>query len=208
MDELEHTIVIVGAGPTGLALGAELKRLGISSLILDRLEAGANTSRAAVVHARTLEVLEPLGVTPELLQEGLIVPTFRVRDRSRILASISFAHLDTKYPFGLMCPQNRTEAILLRRLESLGGSVQRPCNVVAISPGANNVQVQFKSGEELKTVHTKWLVGCDGMHSVVRQQAAIPFIGGDYEESFVLADVEMDWPLDREELRQSRQVRV
>ena len=62
MDELEHTIVIVGAGPTGLALGAELKRLGISSLILDRLEAGANTSRAAVVHARTLEVLEPLGV--------------------------------------------------------------------------------------------------------------------------------------------------
>jgi 2-polyprenyl-6-methoxyphenol hydroxylase-like FAD-dependent oxidoreductase len=198
--ELEHTIVIVGAGPTGLALGAELKRLGISSLILERLEAGANTSRAAVVHARTLEVLEPLGVTPELLEEGITVPTFRIRDRNRILASISFADLDTKYPFALMCPQNRTEAILLRRLESLGGSVQRPCDVVAIRPGVNNVQVQFKSGEELKTVHTKWLVGCDGMHSLVREQAPIPFIGGDYEESFVLADVEMDWPLDREEV--------
>jgi 2-polyprenyl-6-methoxyphenol hydroxylase-like FAD-dependent oxidoreductase len=200
MEELEHTVVIVGAGPTGLALGAELKRLGISSLILDRLEAGANTSRAAVVHARTLEVLEPLGVNPELLQEGLIVPTFRVRERSRILASISFAQLDTKYPFVLMCPQNRTEGILLRRLESLGGTVQRPCEVVAIRPSVNNVQVQFKCGEELKTVHAKWLVGCDGMHSVVRQQAAIPFIGGDYEESFVLADVEMGWPLDREEV--------
>ena len=61
MHEPDQTVVIVGAGPTGLALGAELKRLGISSLILDRLEAGANTSRAAVVHARTLEVLEPLG---------------------------------------------------------------------------------------------------------------------------------------------------
>jgi 2-polyprenyl-6-methoxyphenol hydroxylase-like FAD-dependent oxidoreductase len=60
-------VVIVGAGPTGLALAAELKRLGISSLILDRLEAGANTSRAAVVHAHTLDVLEALGVTPELL---------------------------------------------------------------------------------------------------------------------------------------------
>jgi 2-polyprenyl-6-methoxyphenol hydroxylase-like FAD-dependent oxidoreductase len=200
MAELEHTIVIVGAGPTGLALGAELKRLGISSLILDRLEAGANTSRAAVVHARTLEVLEPLGVTPELLQEGLIVPIFRVRDRNRILASIDFADLDTKYPFALMCPQNHTEAILLRRLQSLGGSVQRPCNVVAIHPEENNVQVQFKSGEELQTVHAKWLVGCDGMHSLVREQAPIPFIGSDYEESFVLADVEMDWPLDREEV--------
>ena len=200
MNKKEHEVVIVGAGPTGLALGAELKRLEISSLILDRLEAGANTSRAAVVHARTLEVLEPLGVTPELIQEGIIVPIFRVRDRNRILTSISFAELDTKYPFTLMCPQNRTEAILLQRLQSLGGDVQRPCDVVAVRPGEQDVQVQFKSGVELKTVHTKWVVGCDGMHSLVREQASIPFIGGDYEESFVLADVEMDWPLDREEV--------
>ncbi len=200
MPEPDHTVVIVGAGPTGLALGAELKRLGIPSLILDRLEAGANTSRAAVVHARTLEVLEPLGVTPELLQEGIVVPIFRVRDRNRILTSISFKDLDTKYPFTLMCPQNRTEAVLLRRLQSLGGAVQRPCDVVTVRPGENDVEVQFKSGEELKTVRTKWLVGCDGMHSVVREQTAIPFIGGNYEESFVLADVEMDWPLDREEV--------
>jgi 2-polyprenyl-6-methoxyphenol hydroxylase-like FAD-dependent oxidoreductase len=200
MDELEHTIGIVGAGPTGLALGAELKRLGISSLILDRLEAGANTSRAVVIHARTLEVLEPLGVTPELLEAGLIVPTFRIRDRNRILASISFAHLDTKYPFGLMCPQNRTEAILLRRLESLGGTVQRPCDVVAITPEADHVKVQFKSGVELKTINMKWLVGCDGMHSLVREQTSIPFIGGNYEDSFVLGDVEMDWPINREEV--------
>src|ERR1700676_3335756 len=99
MDKLEHEVVIAGAGPSGLALGAELKRLGISALILDRLEAGANTSRAAVVHARTLEVLEPLGVTPELLKNGVIVQTFRVRDRSRILASVSFKELDTPYPF-------------------------------------------------------------------------------------------------------------
>ena len=200
MDEAQHTIVIVGAGPTGLALGAELKRLGIPSLILDRLPAGANTSRAAVVHARTLEVLEPLEVTPELLREGVIVPIFRVRDRSRILSTISFAGLDTQYPFSLMCPQNRTEAILLRRLESLGGAVHRPCEVVAIHLGEDHVQVQFRSGEAFRTVHAKWLVGCDGMHSVVREQASIPFLGGDYEESFVLADVQMDWPLDREEV--------
>jgi 2-polyprenyl-6-methoxyphenol hydroxylase-like FAD-dependent oxidoreductase len=200
MHELEHTVVIVGAGPTGLALGAELKRLGIPSLILDRLEAGANTSRAAVIHARTLEVLEPLGATPELLEEGIVVPIFRVRDRNRILTSVSFKDLDTKFPFTLMCPQDRTEAVLLRRLHALGGAVQRPCEVVTVRPAENDVEVQFKSGEELKTAHTKWLVGCDGMHSVVRERASIPFIGGDYEESFVLADVEMDWPLDRQEV--------
>ena len=124
-----HDVVIVGAGPSGLSLGAELKRLGIPALILDRLEAGANTSRAVVIHARTLEVLEPLGITPELLQAGVIVPIFRVRDRSRILATISFKQLDTPYPFTLMCPQDRTEAILLRRLQSLGARVDRPCEV-------------------------------------------------------------------------------
>jgi 2-polyprenyl-6-methoxyphenol hydroxylase-like FAD-dependent oxidoreductase len=200
MDEPGHTVVIVGAGPTGLALGAELRRVGISSLILDRLEAGANTSRAAVIHARTLEVLEPLEVTSELLREGVMVPVFRVRDRNRILASISFKELETKYPFSLMCPQNHTEAILLRRLEALGGAVDRPCEVVAVGPGEKGVHVQFKSGGELRTVRTQWLVGCDGMHSQVREQASIPFVGGNYEESFVLADVKMDWPLGREEV--------
>lgn len=63
-------VIIVGAGPTGLALGAELRRRGHAPLILDRQDAGANTSRAAVVHARTLEVLEPLGVVPGLLADG------------------------------------------------------------------------------------------------------------------------------------------
>jgi 2-polyprenyl-6-methoxyphenol hydroxylase-like FAD-dependent oxidoreductase len=77
----ETDVVIAGAGPAGLALAAELLRQGVKSLIVDRQPAAANTSRAAVVHARTLEVLEPLGVTPELIREGIKVPTFRVRDR-------------------------------------------------------------------------------------------------------------------------------
>lgn len=69
-------VLIVGAGPAGLALAAELERLGVHPTIVDRQAAGANTSRAAVVHARTLEVLEPLGVTPELLSRGCESPCF------------------------------------------------------------------------------------------------------------------------------------
>src|SRR5579883_2578585 len=88
-----HDVVIVGAGPTGLALAAELNRLGISSFILDKQPEGANTSRAAVIHARTLEVLEPLGATKELLALGVIVPFFRIRDRDRVLATIDFREL-------------------------------------------------------------------------------------------------------------------
>jgi 2-polyprenyl-6-methoxyphenol hydroxylase-like FAD-dependent oxidoreductase len=86
-------IPIAGAGPTGLALAAELTRRGVSPLIIDRQPAGANTSRACVVHARTMEVLEPLGVTRELLTQGVKVPIFRVRDRDRVLITIDFSQI-------------------------------------------------------------------------------------------------------------------
>ena len=74
----ETQILITGAGPSGLALADELSRRGVTPLIIDREAAGANTSRACVVHARTMEVLEPLGVTRDLLAEGVKVPIFRI----------------------------------------------------------------------------------------------------------------------------------
>lgn len=200
MNQIQNDIVIVGAGPTGLALGAELKRLGTPPLILDRLQSGENTSRAVVVHARTLEVLEPLGVTLDLIHNGVIVPIFRARDRDRILATIDFKEIETAYPYTLMCPQDKTEEVLLSRLQALGGEVERPCEVVSIHPSENHVDVQFKRESVINTIQTKWLVGCDGAHSLVRHQASIPFEGGTYDESFLLGDVEMDWPIDREEV--------
>jgi len=200
MDGMQTDVAIVGAGPTGLALAAELKHLEVSAVILDRLPAGENTSRAAVVHARTLEVLEPLGVTPELIARGLKIDTFRMREKSRVLATISFKTLHTAYPFALMCPQQTTEVILLNRLQALGGHVDRPCEVTAITDAADGATVQYRRNGNLETLRAKWLVACDGMHSVVREQAAIPFEGGAYEESFVLGDVQMDWPIARDEV--------
>jgi 2-polyprenyl-6-methoxyphenol hydroxylase-like FAD-dependent oxidoreductase len=200
MPELDSEVVVVGAGPTGLALGAELRRLGVSALMLDKLAAGENTSRASAVHARTLEVLEPTGATPELLRQGVVVPIFRLRNRGRVLATIDFKDLKTNYPFVLMCPQNRVETILLERLQSFGGNVERPTEVIAVRQTENHVEVGLKNALGTRTIRAKWLAGCDGAHSVVREQAAIPFEGGAYDQSFILADVEMDWPLRREEV--------
>ena len=200
MQTTQHDVIIVGAGPTGLALAAELQRLGVSPLVLDRLAAGANTSRAAVVHARTLEVLHPLGITGELIENGLIVPTLRVRDKKKILASVSFKDLDTPFPFTLMCPQDRTEAILLQRLRALGGDVHRPCDVISIRTRADEVEVQCRNETGVQTLLAKWIVGCDGMHSIVRDKAEIPFEGDADEENFILADVAMEWPIERDEV--------
>ena len=194
-------ILIAGAGPTGLALAAELRRQGTDALVIDRQPAGANTSRACVVHARTLEVLEPLGVTADLLERGVKVPIFRVRDRDHSLITIDFSELPSPYPFTLMCPQDRVEQCLDSHLEQLGGSVTRPCELIHFEMSEDShIDVLVRTDGAEKTIKPQWLIGCDGMHSKVREQSGVAFDGGEYEQGFVLADVHMDWPLSREEV--------
>ena len=196
----ETEILIVGAGPTGLTLSAELRRRGFEPVTVDKVAAGANTSRAVVVHARTLEVLEPLGIVPQFLEEGLKVPIFCIRDHDAPLITIDFGEIPSKYAFTLMCPQNRTEAILLARLQALGGDVVRPREVTGLTVTGGGVRVQITGEGSTQEVAARWVIGCDGMHSRVREAAGIAFQGGEYELNFALADVRMDWPLPREEV--------
>ncbi|SDE20121.1 2-polyprenyl-6-methoxyphenol hydroxylase [Paracidovorax valerianellae] len=194
-------VLIVGAGPVGLTLCLALQRLEIRSILVDQHAAGLNTSRAAVIHARTLEVLEPCGVVPALLQKGCKTIQFRVRDQERILLDIGFSELPSAYPFALMCPQNETEGILESRLQAVGAEVVRPARLLSAVSAQDEVhaELQWPTGGTQR-IRAQWIVGCDGARSTVRQSAGIAFEGGDYEEAFVLADVRMDWPLPREEV--------
>lgn len=182
-------ILIVGAGPTGLTLAAALADAGIRAVIVDRQAEGANTSRAAVIHARTLEMLEPLQVAPRLVALGLQALRFTIRDRDRLLVPIEFAGLPTAYPYTLMLSQAVTESVLLQRAQELGVQVRRPCSLTSLAQDAQGVTAMLDDGS---TVRARYLVGADGMHSVVRQAAQIGFSGGTYGESFVLADVELE----------------
>ncbi|MGH8479900.1 MAG: FAD-dependent monooxygenase, partial [Gammaproteobacteria bacterium] len=194
-------IVIVGAGPTGLALAGVLATEGVSFVVVDRLAEGANTSRAAVVHVRTLEMLEELEVTDRLRAEGHVVPRFTVCDRDHVLATIRFDGLPTRYPYTLMVPQNITEAILLGRLRELGGDVHRPYAVTDLRQDADGVTMTVAAdGQQPQTVRARYAVGADGMHSTVRECAGIGFTGDTYQQSFVLADVRMSWPLRADEV--------
>ncbi|MFG3078325.1 FAD-dependent oxidoreductase [Streptomyces sp. NPDC048225] len=183
-------VAIVGAGPTGLALALTLATEGVDFVLLDRLAEGANTSRAAVVHARTLEVLDELGAASRLVEEGLRVDEFAVRDGARKLLTVPFGALPTAYPYTLMLEQYKTEALLLARLRELGRDVHRPYEVESLAQDADGVTLALAGGQ---TLRADYAVGADGMHSSVREAAGIGFSGSAYEESFVLADVEMDW---------------
>ncbi|MGY1936647.1 FAD-dependent monooxygenase [Nocardia gipuzkoensis] len=195
------SVVIVGAGPAGLTAAITLADAGVEFVLLDRLSEGANTSRAAVVHARTLEVLEELGIAEELVASGDVVARFTVHDGGRTLATIDFDGLPTRYPYTLMTPQDTTEAVLLKRLRKAGGDVHRPYTVSRVAESNEGVTVEYTDAAGTPgSIRADYVIGTDGMHSVVREQAGIGFTGATYPESFVLADVRMDWPIPRDEV--------
>ncbi|GGN84251.1 FAD-dependent monooxygenase [Nocardia rhizosphaerihabitans] len=195
------SVVIVGAGPAGLTAAIVLAEAGVDHVLIDRLSEGANTSRAAVVHARTLEVLDELGIAKDLVARGIQVPTFKVHDGPKTLATIEFGDLPTAYPYTLMIPQDVTEQVLLDRLHQLGGTVHRPLTVERVDDENGRVTVGYTTADATTgTITADYVIGADGMHSVVRAQAGIGFTGDTYPASFVLADVRMSWPTPRSEV--------
>ena len=188
-------VLIVGAGPTGLALAASLRQAGVRHEIVDAREGPLNTSRAAVVHAHTVEVLDRIGAAAALQARGLRLGRFAVRDRDGLLLKIGFDDLPTAYSGLLMVPQSSTEEVLVGRLEALGGGVHRGVTATRVQPNERGCTVELRTAEGARHIAARFVVGADGMHSLVREAAGIAFEGESYEESFILADVRMDWPL-------------
>jgi len=193
-------VLVVGAGPTGLTLAASLLAQGIHTQVVDKQPAGANTSRAAAVNARTLEVLEGIDVARRLVKAGLIAPRFTMREASKLLIPVDFSTLPTEYPYTLMISQADTERLLEERLNELGTSetrVVRPKSLSHLDQDATGVTATFDDGE---TIRASYVVGADGMHSTVREQAGIGFTGGQFAESFALADVRVTGEAPRDEV--------
>jgi len=193
-------VLVVGAGPVGLAVAASLAGHGHDVTVVDRQETGANTSRAAVVHARTLEMLERIGVSKRLAGLGIHARQFSIRDGDRELVPVRFDGLPTEYPYTLMVPQNITEQVLLDRLEELGGSVHRPYVASGVSQTADGAEVTLDSGEMIKA---QYVVAADGMNSTIRDSAGLGpngDVNGTLPLSFALADVRVEAGLPADEV--------
>jgi 2-polyprenyl-6-methoxyphenol hydroxylase-like FAD-dependent oxidoreductase len=188
-------VLVVGAGPSGLTLGASLVQRGIAAAVVDAQPEGVNTSRAAVVTARTLEVLEGIDASERLTAQGIHNRMFSVRDGDRTLIPVDFGGLPTKYPYSLTISQADSERVLLDRLVELGGEVLRLKTLTALAHHGDGVTASFDDGD---TITARYVVGADGMRSVVREHAGIGFRGHEYAEDFALADVRLhgDMPVD------------
>jgi 2-polyprenyl-6-methoxyphenol hydroxylase-like FAD-dependent oxidoreductase len=190
-------VLMVGAGPTGLALALALTARGRSISIIDSQPGGQNTSRASVVYSRTLEVLEPYGVAQRLVAEGIRARRFTIRDHDQVLMVVPFDRLPTAFPFTLLVSQAVTESILVQRLGELGIRVQRPCELKSLQQDGGGVTARFASGQEMRA---RYLVGADGMHSTVREQVGIGFKTSGSGSSYSLADVHLSGGLPKDEV--------
>lgn len=187
-------VLVVGAGPTGLTLACGLAAQGIAVTVVDAAPGPATTSRANILHARGVEVLNRVGALGDLPRRSLAPIGMTMHARGKPLTTMRFAPDTRESTQALFVSQAAIEAELRRRLDELGVPIEWNRRVTGATPDAEGVTVDFGDGD---SVRTDWLVGCDGARSTVRGLAGIDFPGVPVVEQFLLADVHADWARDR-----------
>jgi 2-polyprenyl-6-methoxyphenol hydroxylase-like FAD-dependent oxidoreductase len=188
-------VLIAGAGPTGLTAAIELKRFGIPFRLIDKSEKAAQWSQALVVQARTLEQFERYGIADTAVKQGCRLRKASLISEGKTVLSFALDRIPGRYPFVLFLPQNDTERILTDHLRSLGGEIERGTELISVQNEEEGVTVNLRrhdGGEE--TESARWLIGCDGAHSKVRDESKIPFQGDQVALSFFLGDLELEGP--------------
>ena len=189
-----YDVLIAGAGPTGMVLALWLAGQGVKVAIVDKAAQPGTTSRAMAVQARTLELYRQLGLADEVVAAGKpnVAINMWVKGKRRARLSLQDAGEKlTPYPFVLVYPQDRHEELLLRHLERAGVHVQRPVELVAFEDRDDYVVARLRDPDGgLRACEARFLVGCDGAGSTVRQQLGAGFPGGTYHHTFYVADVQ------------------
>ena len=186
-------ILVVGAGPVGLTLAAELARYGIGVRLIDRSPRATETSKALVVWSRTLELMDRMGCTGGFLEAGLRAHGASIRSGGAVLGRPRFDDVASAYNFALMIPQRETERLLAVHLRCFGAEVERQVELVGAFEAADGVEARLRhaDGRE-ETVRTPWLIGCDGAHSTVRHGLGFAFSGSTQGDDWLLADVRLE----------------
>lgn len=187
-------ILVAGAGPAGLTLALQAHDHGARVRIVDRRPEAVHPSRALILHSRTLEVLRPLGVTAELLARADTAPQVWLHLGSRAvhvrLAGLALP--DTAFPHLSLLPQMEVERVLAGALADRGVQVERGTELTWVRDAADAARVLLRSDSGAEEVACRFVAGCDGAASTVRDQAGIGWRGGPYPVEVVLADADLD----------------
>src|SRR5205823_6465129 len=180
-------VLIVGAGPTGLLLAGDLAAAGVACTVLERRGEESNLTRAFAVHARTLEILDARGIADELIGTGQRVPELMLLGNVRV----DLSRLPSRFPYLLVTPQYQTERLLAERARKAGAEIIHGAEVTGLRQDADGVDVEVRMSTGTITRRASYVVGTDGIGSVVRKALHLPFPGRSAVQSVMLADVRL-----------------
>lgn len=194
-------ILIVGAGPVGLTMAAHLHAHGLACRVVDKSAQPTDKSKALVLWARTVEMLDSLGIADHFLQAGMFLNGARINSGGRLVAGVQFAAPGTEFPRPLMLAQSDTERLLIEHLGRVGVPVERSVALTAFTDQGDYVAATLRhpDGHD-EAVECDWLLGCDGAHSTVRKQLGLEFTGEAEPNDWVLADCRIDGPIPMDQL--------
>ena len=189
-------VIVVGAGPVGLVSAYSLASRGVPVVVLEANDGLFMDLRAGSFHPPTLEVLAPLGITAKLLEIGILVHRWQLRDRTDgIIGTFELSLLsdETPYPYRLHLEQHKLTPLVVGMLGALPhAEVRFSHRVTGVSQSADGVVVEAQSLDGPKKIEGSWVIGADGGGSVVRKAAGIEFSGFTYPERFALISTPYD----------------
>lgn len=188
-------VLIVGAGPTGLTLAAELRRRSVDCVLIDALDAPLSWDRATIVHPRTMELLSTLGVSDELFETGVHQRFIDIYSDGEHLGHMDLAETDSPFGFNVNVSEEVTERALSRHLHANGGTVRYGHRLTGLELAEDRVLARISHAGEEYELEADWIVGCGGLHSPVREFTGIPFEGHSIVHSWAVVDTTIaGWP--------------
>lgn len=182
------SVLVVGAGPTGLLLAAELQRRGISCELIDEHKGPNHWDRATVIHPRSLELFESLGLIDRFLAAGTKQRGIKLYSGGQLLGALDLSEAGSPYGFNIGLSEEATESILTEYLHALGGTVHRSSRLVGATPHDAGVVAEIERDGTRYRVDAQWVVGCDGIHSQTREIGGIVLEGHDIAEPWAVFD--------------------
>ncbi|MFI2200459.1 FAD-dependent monooxygenase [Streptomyces sp. NPDC020192] len=197
MGSYDCDVVIVGAGPTGLALAIGLRQYGLSVRVLEKEDSGKREARAGIVWHRAMEVLADLGCADRFVAAGVTLNSTELIAQGRPVGVLDLTARGTRYPNPLSIEQDTVERLLGERLTEAGGAIEWSTEATAVRVAEDGAEVEVRGPDgRRQTLRCAWVVGCEGSRSLVRNAVGLPFDGGPRRHLQVAQiNAKVDWSL-------------